>query len=920
MLSKKIFSLTAFLCAVCYVAASESDRPVIRLDFSEPSRKDAEVLEPGYTNWGVAKDCKSETKTFDGIEISVASDHNMRCGWNKAFVQAGVENSRLTGDGLSFENKEDEGYITMSIKGLPAGVHTIQIYHNSWQDPTVTASIPIHIFCNDEAVGTVKRTFRETTAANAAIFTHSFSVADESESVVFKFVTDMEDDFDDPVAMASMTKYDLAPLLNGFELNTVSVTAQAKMPSPADADMHIDADNGSFLMKWSPANKDVRFHHLYIGTSLEEVTAASKSTDGIYLGAKEYADTTHFIDNLYCLNTYYWRVDEEDANGVVTPGNVWSFRPRKLAFPDAEGYGRYATGGRGGDVYHVTNLNAGGEGSLAYGINTATGPRTIVFDVSGIIVLGGRLTCSAPYVTIAGQTAPGHGICLADAPFGVGDESIVRFVRLRLGLGEIIDDEGHRRTADGIGMAGADHSILDHASISWTIDEAFSSRNAHNMTLQRTMIAEALGIAGHKNYDVGKNHGFAATIGGDIASFHHNLLIHCNGRNWSLGGGLDGNGYYSGRLDIFNNVVYNWGGRATDGGAHEVNFVNNYYKMGPAGNTTTMLLNAQLEGTGKGTQAYYVSGNVRQARNNGALTYDSEGNTYKYSLSSGQVLDWDVWVEEPFFPSYAKVESAKDAYKSVMSDVGATMPFFDLHDQRMIREALNATYTYTGSLSGVKGQIDSQEDCGGYEVYPEVYRPESYDTDRDGMPDWWEELVGSDASVPNNNDDPDHDGYTLLENFLEWMAHTQVALPVGHKDTIDLSLLFKGYTQQPVYSIVAKDGSAEANVSGSSLLIEGKEKGLTGIRIQVKDAEGSTFERLVNVSVTAPDAIPGLSFEKGFRIEHFVVFDLKGQQIWEGDGHGCSVYGLNLSGIPSGVYVIRAYASTGEAQAFKVIK
>ena len=189
-------------------------------------------------------------------------------------------------------------------------------------------------------------------------------------------------------------------------------------------------------------------------------------------------------------------------------------------------------------------------------------------------------------------------------------------MRVRLGAGA---------TYDGMGMAGNNHSIIDHCSISWTIDEAFSSRNGKNLTLQRTLIAEALNIAGHSNYSHGSAHGFAASIGGDVGSFHHNLLAHCNGRNWSMAGGLDGDGYYAGRLDIFNNVVYNWGDRATDGGAHEVNFVNNFYKKGVA-TSQHYMLTAQLEGKGKGSQSYYYSGNILQ-HTNGGYACDGTNNT-----------------------------------------------------------------------------------------------------------------------------------------------------------------------------------------------------------------------------------------------------------------------------------------------------
>ena len=936
-------SLTIIALAALMAAAGQlqaQDKPVVKLDFNEASRKDAEVLEPGYTAWPVGKSTLSDTKEFEGVSFTLTSESGVRASWSKALVQAAENNSRFTMDGIVMEADKQAGEFSFTLKGLPAGVHTLQTYHNDWNDPDQFCSLPIHVCLNGNEVAKVNRTWRQTSIGDVASTMISFVVSSADDETVIRFYTTEDDDYDnDPDG--SKTKCCGHPILNGMELNTIQSSAKSKKPSPADADYHIDADNGSFVLSWSPAGSSVAKHHLYFGTDQAAVTAATTASEGIYQGTKDYADTTWTATDLYNLNTYYWRVDEEDTLGTVTPGDVWSFRPRHLAFPDAEGYGRFATGGRGGDVYHVTNLNASGEGSFAYGIQTADGPRTIVFDVSGLIVLGGRLTCSAEYVTVAGQTAPGHGICLADNPFGVGDEGISRFLRLRLGLGEIIDEEGHRRTADGIGMAGADHSILDHASISWTIDESFSSRNAHNMTLQRTMIAEALGIAGHKNYTVGKNHGFAATIGGDVGSFHHNLLAHCNGRNWSLGGGLDGNGYYAGRLDIFNNVVYNWGGRATDGGAHEVNFVGNFYKMGPASNTTTMLLNAQLEGTGKGSQAYYVSGNVRQARSNGALTYDKEGDTYKYSLYESQVLDWDVWVSEPFFPSYATVQTAVDAYKSVVSDVGATQPFFDVHDQRIVDETINASYTYTGSLSKIKGQIDDQADCGGYEVYPEVHRDGSYDTDGDGMPDWYEALTGCNASVADNNADPDHDGYTCLEDYLEWIAHTNLQLAPGQADTIDIAVLFKGYTKSPVYTIDGTWGykagesgmvavqdkqqetAAQAQLQGSKLLLAaGQQTGLASFTLKVTDGEGASYRRLVNVAVTDAQTQPvdALSRLENARLVHYTAFDLNGRCLQQADVEGCDMYSLPLGGLSAGAYVIKAIDAEGQSHSFKIVK
>lgn len=243
----------------------------------------------------------------------------------------------------------------------------------------------------------------------------------------------------------------------------------------------------------------------------------------------------------------------------------------------------------------------------------------MVFDVGGVITLKSRLSITDSYITLAGETAPGKGIIVQGQPFGLSGSSdvIVRHIRTRPGTSS-------NETVDGMGMAGSNYCILDHCSMGWSIDEAFSSRSAKNITFQRNMISEPLNVAGHKNYPAGTEHGYAATIGGDVSSIHHNLIAHAEGRSWSMGGGVDDNSTFAGRLDIRNNVVYNFGmiprsfgtrtrltdtgSRVTDGGAKEVNFVGNLYKQGPA-SELTYALKAQYEDNMPGTQQYHCSGN-----------------------------------------------------------------------------------------------------------------------------------------------------------------------------------------------------------------------------------------------------------------------------------------------------------------------
>ncbi|MEY4385443.1 MAG: hypothetical protein RLY20_726 [Verrucomicrobiota bacterium] len=432
----------------------------------------------------------------------------------------------------------------------------------------------------------------------------------------------------------------------------------------------------------------------------------------------------------------------------------------QLAFPTAEGYGRFAQGGRGRRVLHVTNLNDSGPGSLRDAVEQS-GPRTVVFDVSGLITLESRLIIRGTNsnLTIAGQTAPGDGICLRKYNFGMMGASnvVIRYIRVRPG-------NLSGTTLDGMGMASSDNCIIDHCSISWTLDESFSSRGAHNVTLQRTLISEALNDAGHKKYPPGTQHGYAASIGGDIGSFHHNLLAHCAGRNWSLAGGLSKpKSEYAGRLDLRNNVIYNWKTRATDGGAHEVNFVNNYYQPGPA-TKFFYALNAQYGGF-PGSQRYHFAGNVMPGHF--GLTNQTAGRTATTERGGSLPKDYSPWSDTPFFEPYVKTQPAVEAYTNVLVDVGCNFPKLDAHDTRVIAEVRAGTAQFKGSRTGLPGLPDSQDDVGGWDKYPEVTRAADFDSDGDGMPDDWEKSQGlNPRDAADGNADMNGDGYTNLEKYL----------------------------------------------------------------------------------------------------------------------------------------------------------
>lgn len=820
-------NLLLFVLGCCVPSIALAQKPVLKIDLNTAERRPAEVNELGYSPWAI-KGGLTDQYTYKGIKITFSKKGEFGTTLTSNYYKTGIQApnyARLVSDGLSVKEGSKGAQIEMRISGLPAGQHTLLTYHSNIDGKKTDAFSPINIYVDEKLqVNKLIPTFRvhENSEAKTAYLQLN---AQAGKDVVIRFEADQ-------ASSANIKNI----IINGFELNTPNAIDLAHLPIPTHGYEHAAADNGKLTLKWKPASNAVS-HDLYFGTDSNAVAAATK-TSTIFRG--NLKTPMHEVNAIYSMLTYYWRVDEVSAAGKVTKGKIWYFRPRQLAFTDAEGYGRFARGGRGGKVVEVTNLNDDGPGSLREAVNKNIGPRTIVFTVSGIIQLKSRLTISQPYVTIAGQTAPGKGICISRAPLGiVADDAIIRFMRVRLGGGS---------TYDGMGITGADNSIVDHCSISWTIDEGFSSRGAHNITLQRSLISEALNVAGHANYEKGKSHGFAASIGGEVGSFHHNLLAHNAGRNWSLAGGVNGDGDYLGKMDIRNNVVYNWDHRTTDGGARDVNFVGNYYKPGAATNYM-YALNAQHEGYGGGMQRYFFDGNIMPGR------FD-EKNQEAGRTESGKKVDYQTFVNKPFFEPYVTTQSATDAYKDVLSDIGCNQPIFDDHDIRIVNETLSGTYTYKGSKSGKPGLPDSQEDVGGWENYPELHRATTFDSDHDGLPNWWEKLhklnPNSKADdFSDSNADNDHDGFTNLDNYLEWMATTHITASVNKVATIDLKKLTRGYTDKPTYtSSAVSNGKVTIDKDGLAQFTPNND-GLGSFQFTVTDASGSKFTRKVNVVVGA---------------------------------------------------------------------
>ncbi len=699
-----------------------------RVDLSQDNGR-ADVLAPGWDQWRVPE-MESASAKFGGITVTLrAPGAKLATGWWKPGFDYPA---RMASDGVLVNGK-----LELVLSGLPAGKHSLGTFHNVLTDAT-PGRIAIAAQGASTTVTPSKQVTHDADAASAFVeFT-----AEAGKEVVVTFTPD---------AGGSV-------VLNGFEIDRSDPAKRATKPTPFDDDEHATE---SPLLSWRTA-ATAASHHVYLGTSASAVAKATRESSEFRGETKEPSFATAAL-KLNHQQPYFWRIDTVHAGRVVR-GEVWRFRVRHLAFPEAEGYGRFAIGGRAGKVYEVTNLNDSGPGSLREAVE-ASGPRTVVFRVGGIIELKSKLVVRNPYLTVAGQTAPGDGICTKNYTFGCLDahDVIIRHVRIRIG-----DETG--LTQDGCGARSSDYCIFDHCSISWSIDEGFSSREGRNITVQRCIIAEALNIADHKKYQPGKGHSFAASISGSVGSFHHNLLANCTGRNWSLAGGLDRTGTrLAGRLDIRNNVVYNWRDRTTDGGVRELNFVNNFYLAGPATKVFT-LLKPDPGDPDRGMRAF-MEGNVIGKD-------DLDADNWKAYVGPADGMA-KVRSEKPLFEPFVKTHSAKDAYESVLADVGATRPKQDAIDRRILGEVRTREHTYTGSKGKLPGIIDSPKDAGGWPEYRSGAAPA--DSDHDGIPDAWETANGLDPKNPADGAAYRADGYTNLEHYLNALA----AQPVAQRPSAD---------------------------------------------------------------------------------------------------------------------------------------
>ncbi|HEX8352464.1 MAG TPA: pectinesterase family protein, partial [Pyrinomonadaceae bacterium] len=513
------------------------------------------------------------------------------------------------------------------------------------------------------------------------------------------------------------------------------------------------------------------------------------------------------------------------------------------AFPGAEGAGANAKGGRGGDVYHVTNLNDSGAGSLREGIRTATGPRTIVFDVAGTINLLSRLNVNKSFLTIAGQTAPGDGVTVAGQSTVIGGNNVViRYLRFRVG-----DTNCPAVQDDALWVDRTSDVILDHVSASWSVDETLSVTESNNVTVQWSFITESMKNSCHEK----GAHGYGSLIryGSGVVTYHHNLYAHHDSRNPRVGDNVG--------LDFVNNVVYNWGGESSYSGPAEegttrVNYVGNYLVAGPQ--TTSAKLRA-FNGGSAGTQIY---------QSNNFIDGDRDG------ARDGVDNGWAMFIgaytrREPArfeFPQVA-THDAPTAYERVVNTAG--------HSLR--RDAVDARVA--GEVRAEAGRhINSQSEVGGFPVL----NPGAAlnDADGDGIPDEWESHHGLNPTDAADGRAVVAGGYTNLERYLNDLVPTpgfdpsaDAAPPVTAAalsqepnaagwHNADLTLTLASADQDGgsgLREIIYSVNGAVAHVHGTPAVIPVTTEGTTTVVFYAKDRAGNTEAAqtvVVKLDKTAP--------------------------------------------------------------------
>ena len=478
-----------------------------------------------------------------------------------------------------------------------------------------------------------------------------------------------------------------------------------------------------------------------------------------------------------------------------------------LAFPGAEGFGKYTSGGRGGKVVYVTTLaddaNGETEGSLRWAMKQYPDePITVCFAVTGEICLVKDLRINRKNYTIAGQTAPGMGIVITHNKVNCGgsENFIIRNIRFRIGRNDV---NGNIITQNAFGAENCAHYIIDHCEFGWSTEENMNTYDSHFITVQYCIVHEGLNKSGHPK----GARGYGCQWCGSPATYHHNLLVNNNKRSCRFNGAQSND--YVVYLDYINNVNYNFEGGSNGcyGGentaklaegeynglnsAHECNFINNYYKAGP--NTTNTKLFVSVEkarsgATSWGPSKWYFAGNIFDGVPAATADNWSAVNINGYTKEESRVdtlirpaTPWWRWTTDSIYGQYdfdalayaaGSYETAEEAFQTVLDTAGCFPR--DHVGLRLTSDTRNGIYTYTGSETGKKGIIDTEADAEGFYDYP--YVAPLTDTDLDGMPDEWESANGCDPAVPDQNT-LHPSGYTMLEMYLDYA--------ITHKEPMD---------------------------------------------------------------------------------------------------------------------------------------
>ncbi len=515
----------------------------------------------------------------------------------------------------------------------------------------------------------------------------------------------------------------------------------------------------------SDGGATVRFRGVCWNTTGSPTINDSKTIDGYGTGSFESKLTdlkfsTEYYIRAYATNNYGTAYGDEIS---FTTLDTTGLTP---AFPGAEGYGKYVSGGRGGTVLEITNLNDSGPGSLRDAINKNF-PRIIVFRISGTIFLNSTLTIKYGDVTIAGQTAPGDGICLGGYTLTVdANNVIIRYIRSR---------HGDLTPSQDDAMNGRDHKdiIIDHCSMTWSVDECASFYDNENFTMQWCIVGESLF---HSIHEKG-NHGYGGIEGGWGATFHHNLYINNSSRNPRFCGAR----YHHSTanlevVDFVNNLIYNWGFNSVYGGEMgQQNVRANYYKPGPATGSSVRnrILNpTQDPGTNSTWGKFYVADNYVEGYPN--TSADNWGTGIQ---GVNQTIKDTIKVDQPFPIAPVKTEPAENVFETVLDNVGANYPKLDSVDARLVHEARTGVATYEGIYKTVHnipdpslicGIIDSQTQVGGWPVLKSTTAPP--DSDHDGMPDAWELSHNLNPYDSSDSRLVDSSGFTMIEEYINGLV------------------------------------------------------------------------------------------------------------------------------------------------------